>query len=92
LHYVCFTFVVGGKKYHWYQPRERVNFKFTVTTENKVWERDENEFEKAIALAASKFAEAKDMLRWILDQEKQERQAAPALAVQATAVSAASTS
>jgi hypothetical protein len=40
-----------------------------------------------VTLAASKFAEAKDMLRWILDQEKQERQAAPALAAQASAAS-----
>jgi hypothetical protein len=36
-------------------------------------------------LAASKFAEAKDMLRWILDQEKQEREAATATAAQETA-------
>jgi hypothetical protein len=72
LHYVCFTFAVGGKKYHWHQPHHLINFRFTVTAENKTWVWDESEFEKPVTLAVSKFAEAKDLLRWILAQAKQE--------------------
>jgi hypothetical protein len=85
LHYVCFTFVVDGRKYHWHQPRERVNFQFTVTTESKVWEW--NDFEKPRTLAASQFAEAKHMLCWILAQVQEERQAATTLTTQASATS-----
>ena len=64
-----------------------MDFSFVMTAENKFWECDEDEFEKSITLLASKFAEAKDMLRWILDQEKQGRQAATALTAQASVAS-----
>jgi hypothetical protein len=85
LHYVCFTFVVDGKKYHWHQPSYLVNYRFTVTTENKTWER--NDFEKPITLAANKFAEAKDLLRWILAQARPEQETATTVTSQASAES-----
>jgi hypothetical protein len=67
LTFVCFRFNVGGSIYCWHQPDNSVLFYYEVTAESSTWNPGDGD-EKAVALSKSKFAAAKDLLRWILDQ------------------------
>ena len=64
--FVCFRFAVGGVAYCWHQPKETVLFEFRVTSEKSTFVLTEEE--KPVSLRSSRFAEAKDLLRWIIEQ------------------------
>ncbi len=67
LTFVCFRFSVEGKTYCWHQPEKVVLFNYESTQEPSTWEPNDAD-EKPITLTRSKFAAAKDLLRWILDE------------------------
>jgi len=73
---VCFRFTVGDKTYCWHQPEETVTFKFQTTAASSAWQPEGGD-EKPLALSKTKFAAAKDLLRWVLArvQEKPARAA-----------------
>ena len=68
--FVCFRFAVGGIAYCWHQPKETVLFEFRVPSEESTFVLTEEE--KPVSLALGNFAEAKDLLRWIIEQAHQE--------------------
>jgi hypothetical protein len=70
--FVCFRFVVGGKSYCWHQPEDAVNFQFETTADSSAWQ-PEGSDEKPLALNKTKFAMAKDLLRWILARVRDTR-------------------
>jgi hypothetical protein len=63
--FVCFRFEMDGKTYCWHQPEDLVWFDYEVTADSSEWQPAE-QYEKTITLARSRFAIAKDVLRWVL--------------------------
>jgi hypothetical protein len=70
--FVCFRFGVEGTSYCWHQPKTFVTFKYETTAEPSEWKPDQDKEEQEVPLSPSKFAEAKDLLRWILAKSAQE--------------------
>ena len=64
--FVCFHFALHGKWYCWHQPQESVRFQYKTTAESRTFVLDGQE--KSVALDPRKFAEAKDLLRWVIVQ------------------------
>jgi hypothetical protein len=62
--FVAFRFLVDNQGFTWHQPLEKVTFPYDVTHPGAAWIPSDEE--KPTALSPSKFAEAKDFLRWIV--------------------------
>ncbi|MGA7742074.1 MAG: hypothetical protein WCE40_09575 [Polyangia bacterium] len=62
--YACFAFVVAGQRYTWHQPIDSLSFEPVYTKTAETWV--DSIGEKPIELAAKKFAEAKELVGWVL--------------------------
>lgn len=71
LGFICFQFVVRGQAYCWHQPESLVRFPVRFTEEAKYW--DGGAGEKPVGMRRAKFAEAKDLVRWVLARAAAER-------------------
>jgi hypothetical protein len=63
---VVFHFIVNKKPFTWHQPEEKVPFSFLVTQPGSAWKPSDGE--KEVSLSKNKFAEAKDLISWIIPQ------------------------
>ena len=61
---LCFTFLVAGQRYTWHQPMDSLSFEPVYTDKAKSWV--DGIGEKPVELAAKKFAEAKELVAWVL--------------------------
>lgn len=62
----CFRFEIGNQRYTWHQSEESVSFKPVLSEPPVDW--DGIIEEKPINLHPRRFAEAKSLLRWVLDK------------------------
>jgi len=70
--YLCFYFEVNGQNYSWHQPYEHVDFPVQFADAKTI---DTGFVEtKPIHLRPKKFAEAKDLIRWVLQEYQREMQ------------------
>lgn len=69
LRYIAFRFKIGEKLYSWHQPQHLVNWKveFTPNVDQQTWQ---PEGEKPVNLPARQFADAKALIRFVLEQAK----------------------
>jgi hypothetical protein len=65
---MLFRFEIDGKKYAWHMPEGKVDFRYETTCEPADWQNEAEE--KPLNLAPSRFAEAKALVRWVI-QNKQ---------------------
>ena len=68
LKFYCFKISVG-RSYTWHQPSNLVTFPVTTTQEPADWNGVERD--KPLGMPRSKLAEAKDLVRWVIEQSKQ---------------------
>jgi hypothetical protein len=66
LEFIAFRFEVGGKRYSWHQPRELVNWPVELTEGVDAWELED--VEKPLSMSRERFAEAKELIRFVLAQ------------------------
>jgi len=66
LRFYCFRFNVSGRIYTWHQPDKLVKWQVQTTGEPANWEGVERD--KPLAMPKSQFAEAKDVIRWVLSK------------------------
>jgi hypothetical protein len=63
---VAFRFLVDNKPFTWHQPEDNVRFSYVVTHPGGAWKPSDGE--KEVSLSKNKFAEAKDLIGWIIPQ------------------------
>jgi hypothetical protein len=63
---VTFRFLVDNKPFTWHQPEDNVQFPYVLTHPELA--RKPSDGEKEVSLSRNKFAEAKDLLRWMIPQ------------------------
>lgn len=68
--FIVFSFVVGGERYTWHQPEELVTWKYELTAGSADWSPVAEE--KPLEMPTSRFAEAKDLLRYVITKGRPE--------------------
>jgi hypothetical protein len=68
LRFVVFRFLVESASFTWHQPEDYVDFSYVLTHPEADWKPSDEE--KEVSLSATKFAEAKDLLRWMISQKQ----------------------
>jgi hypothetical protein len=63
--YLVFDFSIRGKRFSWHQPSDLVTWPVTVTGVGQEWRPDPEP--KPVGMRSSKFADAKALLRFVLD-------------------------
>lgn len=66
LRFYCFRFYIGVNHYTWHQPESLVNFAATVTDPPADWDGSIAR-EKPVSLPRAMLAEAKGLLRWVIE-------------------------
>jgi hypothetical protein len=63
---VAFRFLVDNKPFTWHQPEDNVRFSYVPTQPGSAWKPSDGE--KEVSLSKKRFAEAKDLIDWIIPQ------------------------
>ncbi len=73
--FVAFWFRIGGRDFAWHawhQPLEEVDWEYTLTAAADSW--DSEKGEKLVPLSSQKFADAKQLVRWVIAKHRQQSQ------------------
>jgi len=65
--YIAFRFRIGERLFSWHQPDRLVDWPVVYTAAGEVWNHDPNE-EKPVELKPREFADAKALVRFVLEQ------------------------
>jgi hypothetical protein len=64
--FIVFCFAINGETYSWHQPEDLVTWKYELTADSEPWQPEPQE--KPVALRPGKFADAKALVRYVIEQ------------------------
>lgn len=66
LYFTCFSFLIEGERYTWHQPREQIDFEYSLTdNSNSIIDKMA---EKPLYLSKSKLKEKKELIKWVINK------------------------